>query len=434
MKRALYSDLVKWKDNSQRKPLLIYGARQVGKTYLVKEFGNNEFQNLLYINCDRNIPLENLFKEDYNIPRIIEGLTVLYNTEIEPGRTLIFFDEVQEIPAIVSSFKYFCEEAKEYCVVAAGSLLGVLDLKGYSFPVGKVDILHLYPMTYVEFLWAIGETRKADLLVSLSDEDLINDILPFYTHLLRQYYFTGGMPEAVEEFVANKNIEKVRTIQNAIIDGYYSDIAKHAGKEAPRCRMVLDSLPAQLAKENKKFIYGAIKKGARAKEFEIAIQWLVDAGMVYKVNRLNKVEMPLKFYIDLDAFKLFLLDIGLLGALLDTPPSKIMIGDGIFSEYKGAFTENYLLTQLVPRKDIVIGYFSKSNSTLEIDFVVQEAGRILPIEVKAEENVRSKSLSQFINSEEEGKGLKGFRFSMKGFKDQDWMKNIPLIGIPYLFK
>ena len=434
MKRTLYSDLLKWKGNPQRKPLLIYGARQVGKTYLVREFGKNEFRNLVYINCDKNKPVENLFGEDYNVSRILNGLSVLNNTDIEPNKTLIFFDEVQEIPAIINALKYFCEEARDYCVIAAGSLLGVMDLKGYSFPVGKVDILHLYPMTYIEFLWAMGETKKADLLTHISDENLINDVLPLYINLLRQYYFTGGMPEAVKEFIIGKNSEKVREIQKSIIEGYYSDIAKHAGKDAPRCRMVLDSLPSQLAKENKKFIYGAIKKGARAKEFESAIQWLLDAGIVYKVNRLNKIAVPLKFYIDFDAFKLFLLDVGLLGALLDTPPSVIMIGKDIFSEYKGAFTENYVLTQLVPQKDTIIGYYSKTSSTLEIDFVVQIDGKIFPIEVKAEENVRSKSLSQFINYEEDGKDLKGYRLSMKGFRDQGWMKNLPLVAIPLLFK
>lgn len=432
MKRTLYADLLRWKEDSRRKPLLVYGARQVGKTYLIKEFGNREFSNMVYINCDKNKPLERLFEENYNIERLLEGLRILTNEDINPITTLIFFDEVQEIPQIVTSLKYFCEEARDFCIVAAGSLLGVLDLKGFSFPVGKVDILHLYPMTFIEFLWAMGETKKAELLESKSNEDLINIFLPLYIDYLRQYYLVGGMPEAVKEYMENKNIDKVREIQNTILTGYYSDIAKHAGNDAYRCRMVLDSLPSQLAKENKKFVYGAIKKGGRAKEFEAAIQWLIDAGMIYKVNRLTKVVLPLKFYIDLDAFKLFLLDIGLLGALLDTPPSEILIGDNIFSEYKGAFTENYVLTQLIPQKDIVVGYYSKPNSTLEIDFVIQKSGEIYPIEVKAEGNVRSKSLSQFIKGEEEGKGLKGYRFSMKGFKDQEWMKNIPLPGIQTL--
>lgn len=433
MKRALYTDLLKWKEDPQRKPMLLYGARQVGKTYLIKEFGKREFKNFVYINCDKNLPLESIFKEDYNIDRILDGIRILTNEEIKPFETLLFFDEVQEMPQIVTSLKYFCEEARDYCIVAAGSLLGVIDLKGFSFPVGKVDILHLYPMTYIEFLWAMGENKKAELLENNLNEDLINNLLPLYIDYLRQYYFVGGMPEAVKLYVENKNVEKVREIQNNILDGYYSDIAKHAGKDAPRCRMVLDSLPSQLAKENKKFIYGAIKKGARAKEFETAIQWLIDAGIIYKVNRITKVALPLKFYIDLDNFKLFLLDVGLLGALLDTPAANIMIGDNIFSEYKGAFTENYVLTQLIPNKDIIIGYYSKINSTLEIDFVVQSDGKILPVEVKAEENVKSKSLNQFINREENGKGLKGYRFSMKGFKDQLWMKNIPLVAIPSIF-
>ena len=433
MKRELYSDLLKWKGENNRKPLLLYGARQVGKTYLLKEFGNSEFKSFVYINCDKNLTLELLFQQNYDINRIIEGLKLLTNERIAPNETFIFFDEVQEIPAIVTSLKYFCENAQEYFVAAAGSLLGVHDLKGYSFPVGKVDILHLYPMTFSEFLYGLGETQKADLLKKDTSHEVINAFLSPYIDLLRQYYFVGGMPEAVMEYVKTKDTEKVRNIQKNIISGYYADIAKHAGSEAQRCRLVFENIPNQLAKENKKFIYGAIKKGGRAKEFEMAIQWLVDAGLIYKVNRITKAESPLKFYFDLDAFKLFLLDIGLLGALLDTPAKDIMIGDKIFSEYKGAFTENYVLTQFIPIKNIIIGYFSKSNSTLEIDFLIESKGKIYAIEVKAEENIKSKSLSQFIKVDNKDRDLRGYRISMKGYKVQDWLTNIPLVSISQLF-
>ena len=260
MEREIYKKLVEWKDNGSRKPLLLYGARQVGKTFILKEFGKNEFQNMIYVNCDKNHPVANLFSQNYDINRILTGLSLIYNDKILPGETLIFFDEVQEIPEIVSSLKYFCENAAEYCVVAAGSLLGVYDLKEFSFPVGKVDILHLYPMTFVEFLKASGEEKKAELIESRGNVDMINNLLPLYIQFLRQYYFVGGMPEAVKKWIDSKDVAEIRKIQNAIVDGYYADIAKHAGADATKCRMVLNSIPSQLAKENKKFIFGALKK------------------------------------------------------------------------------------------------------------------------------------------------------------------------------
>lgn len=433
MKRALYSDLLRWKDKSDRKPLLLYGARQVGKTYLLKEFGKKEFKTLIYLNCDKNKPLEGIFNEDYDVDRIIKGLEVLAGQDISSCDSLIFFDEVQEIPQIVTSLKYFCENAPQYHIVAAGSLLGVHDLKGYSFPVGKVDILYLYPLTYEEYLWACNEENKALILHKSEERGLVNNLLPQYIESLRQYYFVGGMPEAVARYIEDKDIKGVREIQRNIISGYYADISKHAGKEAPKCRLILDNIPSQLAKENKKYIYGAIKKGARAKEFENAIQWLVDAGIIYKINRVSKVDVPLKFYLDLDAFKLFILDVGLLGAMLDTPAEEILVGNKIFSEYKGAFTENYVIEQLVPNKELSVVYYSKPNSTLELDFVVQKGSHIYPIEVKAEENVRSKSLRQFIDVETSG-SLRGIRVSMKGFESQNWMENIPLPGVVGIFE
>lgn len=433
MQRDIYTSLLLWKNKPSRKPLLLYGARQVGKTYILKEFGKNEYENFLYVNCDKNEDVANLFKQDYNIERILEGLSIRYKEPIISGATLIFFDEVQEIPQIVSSFKYFAENAPQFDVVAAGSLLGINDLKGNPFPVGKVDILHLYPMTFTEFLKGINEKEKAELLLRNDKISLINSLLPSYIELLRKYYFVGGMPEAVKIYSETGDTAEVRRIQKHIIDGYYADIAKHSGKEAIRCRQVLDSIPSQLARENKKFIFGAVKKGGRASDFEKAIQWLIDAGIVYKVPRISKVELPLKFYFDISVFKLYLLDVGLLGAMVEAPLEVILVGDKIFSEYKGAFTENYVLTQLVPAPDIVIGYFSKENSTVEVDFIVQEGSQLYPVEVKAEENVKSKSLRQFVTIDCQKNGFRGYRISMKGYEKQDWLTNIPLPAISLLF-
>ena len=422
-----------WKKSDNRKPLMIYGARQVGKTYIVKEFGKTEFKNLVYINCYKNHVVKEIFEEDINIPRIITQLSALSNEEIQPEETLIFFDEVQEIPEIVGSLKYFFEDAPEYAVIAAGSLLGVMDLGNISFPTGKVNMLHMYPMTFIEFLEALNEDKKLDLIFK-DLQKTPNPLSQKYEELLREYYFVGGMPEAVNDFRQNKSPVRVRNIQNEILNAYYSDIAKHAGNQTQRCHQIFENIPSQLAKENKKFIFGALKKGARASEFELAIQWLVDAGLVYKINRVSKVELPLSFYVNNEGFKLFLLDVGLLGALSQVPSSIALIGNGLFTEYKGAFTENYLLSQLVtlfPQKGIT--YFAKENSKVEIDFVVQLEDKIIPIEVKAEDNVKSKSLRQFITIDNKEKNLKGLRFSMKGFIDQDWMVNVPLWAvIPYL--
>lgn len=434
MKREIYSRLLKWKASPKRKPLMLYGARQVGKTYILKEFGRNEFENLVYINCYKNPAVQALFSEDVNVNRIILGLSALSNQEIKPGKTLLFLDEAQDVPEVIASLKYFCEDAQDIFIAVAGSLLGIMDMRGISFPTGKVDILHLYPMTFIEFLQASGEIQKADLLESAENETIINSLLPNYIELLRQYYFVGGMPEAVAEFIESRNPEAVRTIQHTILDAYEADIAKHAGDDAPRARMVFESIPSQLARENKKFIFGAVKKGARAAEFEKAIQWLKDAGLVYKVCRLNKVALPLSFYFDRDAFKLFLLDVGLLGAMAQVPPALILIGNNVFAEYKGAFTENYVMTQLIARPDIVVGYYSKENSTMEIDFIVQTGSELLPIEVKAEENVKSKSLNRFITVDNADSGLHGYRLSMKGFEQQSWMTNVPLFAISTLLK
>lgn len=433
MKRSIYPQLLKWKDSPQRKPLMLFGARQVGKTYILKELGLTEFEDMIYINCYKNQAVETLFSDNVDIKSILVGLSALSGVEIKPGKTFVFLDEVQEIPAVVSALKYFYEEVPEIAIAVAGSLLGVMNMEGQSFPTGKVDILKMYPMTFIEFLEAYGENKLADLLKDNSHKDLINSMLPRYTELLREYYFVGGMPEAVAEFIERKTPEYVRKIQKDILMAYEADIAKHAAKDTLKARLIFQSVPAQLAKENKKFIFGAIKKGARAADYENAIQWLVDSGLVYKVPRVSTVKLPLRFYQEKDIFKLYLLDVGLLAAMADIHPSAILIGNDVFSEYKGAFTENYVYTQLIPIPDIVTGYYSKDNSSMELDFIVQAGNNLLPIEVKAEENVKSRSLRQFITIDMAKSGLKGYRFSMKGFVSQEWMENVPLCAVePYV--
>ena len=428
MKRAIYDELIKWKQSEMRKPLMMYGARQVGKTYIIKEFGEQEYDSLVYVNCYKNDIARTLFRGNADIDRILVGLSSMSHKTIIPGKTLIFLDEIQEIPPVISTLKYFYENRPDIHIVVAGSLLGVMNMQGESFPVGKVDIMHLYPMSFEEFLDAMGEGQLVDILHS-NDHQLIDLFASKFIDLLRQYYFTGGMPEAVRTYCETKDLIAVRTIQKNILAAYEADIAKHTGSETQRVRMVWQSVPEQLARENKKFIYGAVRKGARAKDFEIAIQWLVDAGLVYKVNRVRDLKVPLRFYSDSNAFKLYLLDVGLLGAMTDAPAASILIGDNIFSEYKGAFTENYVLQQIVTIPNRPVYYYSKDNSTQELDFVVQKDTTVCPIEVKAEENAKSKSLSACITHDFKDYNLHGIRFSMKGFKEQDWMTNIPLYAV-----
>lgn len=425
MKREIYNQLREWKLSVGRKPLIMYGARQVGKTYIIKQFGEQEFENLVYVNCYKNDVITQLFQGDVDIKRILIGLSAFSGQTITPSKTLVFLDEIQEIPSVLSSLKYFCEDKPDLHIVVAGSLLGVMNMKGESFPVGKVDIMHLYPMTYEEFLLANNEEKLLEALRS-RDWTVINCLANKFTEYLRQYYFVGGMPEAVLSFSQNHDPKSVRQIQQNILAAYEADISKHTGKQTQRVRMVWQSIPSQLARENKKFIYGAVRKGARAKDFEIAIQWLMDAGLVHKVERARDVKVPLKFYADMDAFKLYLLDVGLLGALSMTSPAQILIGGNVFSEYKGAFTENFILQQMKTLPNLPVYYYSKDNSTQEVDFLVQTESCILPIEVKAEENVKSKSLATFINQDFASYHLKGVRFSMLGYQDQDWMVNVPL--------
>ena len=429
MERSIYSSLKKWKESPTRKPLILQGARQVGKTYILKEFGAREYSEVVYINCDDNNDMQNMFV-DYDVDRIIRSMSAISGVSIKPSTTLLILDEIQEVERGLASLKYFCEKAPEYHVAVAGSLLGITLHEGTSFPVGKVDMLYMYPMDFEEFLLAMGKEQLVELLRSNSWAAL-TPLRGMLTELLRQYYFVGGMPEAVKTYVERGDIWEVRSIHSKIIDAYRNDMSKHAPKQqVQRINMVWNSIPSQLARDNKKFIYGALRKGARANDFEIAIQWLVDSGLVHKVHRISKPVVPLKFYEDMASFKLFLLDCGLLGALSETPPEQILIGDNVFEEYKGAFTENYVLQQLKSLPRTFVYYYSNDNSTLEIDFVVQHEAHVIPIEVKAEENLRAKSLRQFVT---DNPGLHGVRFSMSDYREQDWLTNVPLWAVKWAF-
>lgn len=429
MERSIYSSLKKWKESPTRKPLILQGARQVGKTYILKEFGAREYSEVVYINCDDNNDMQNMFV-DYDVDRIIRSLSAISGISIKPSTTLLILDEIQEVERGLASLKYFCEKAPEYHVAVAGSLLGITLHEGTSFPVGKVDMLYMYPMDFEEFLLAMGKEQLVELLRNNSWATL-TPLRGMLTELLRQYYFVGGMPEAVKAYVGRGDIWEVRSIHSKIIDAYRNDMSKHVPKQqVQRINMVWNSIPSQLARDNKKFIYGALRKGARANDFEIAIQWLVDSGLVHKVHRISKPVVPLKFYEDMASFKLFLLDCGLLGALSETPPEQILIGDNVFEEYKGAFTENYVLQQLKSLPRTFVYYYSNDNSTLEIDFVVQHEAHVIPIEVKAEENLRAKSLRQFVT---DNSGLHGVRFSMSDYREQDWLTNVPLWAVRWAF-
>lgn len=405
---------------------MIHGARQVGKTWLLREFAKREYRKEAYIVCRKNELARQLFSQDFNIDRILRGLRALSGVDITPHDTLIILDEVQDIPEALESLKYFKEEVPEYHIAVAGSLLGISLHQDVSYPVGKVNVINLYPMNFEEFLLAKGENEACKLLQS-RDYDTLNLLHEKYTDLLRQYYYVGGMPEAVKKYVETGALQEVRDIQEGILQGYGLDFSKHAPKEqVPRIRMVWSSIPSQLFKENKKFIYGALRKGARAHDFEMAIQWLIDAGLIYKVPRCTKPELPLSIYEDLSAFKLYMLDIGLMGALVKTDPANILIKNDIFKEYKGGMTEQYVLQQM-KSKDIAPVYYHKTDdSRLEIDFLIQRKGEMIPIEVKAEGNVRSNALSQFLSHRPD---LQAERYSMLPYKRQGNLTNIPLYAV-----
>ena len=431
MKRNLMKSLKEWKNSPYRKPLILSGARQVGKTWLMKEFGRTEYTNTVYVNFDQDINAAGLFEGSINPDRIILGLRALSGMEIDPDNTLIIFDEVQEAPRALTSLKYFCEEAPQYSIIAAGSLLGVALHAGTFFPVGKVDRMHLYPLNFQEFLYAMGEDAAAEILQT-KDQRMITVLREKLSDLLRQYYYVGGMPEAVNYYKDNKEFTGVRQIQKNLLAYYQQDFSKHAEPRlTERLNLVWSSIPAQLAKENRKFIYGQVRHGARAKDFELAIQWLSDCGLIHVIHRVTKPGYPLKAYEDLNAFKIYLLDVGLLGAMADLSSNTIVEGNRIFTEFKGALAEQYVLQELIAEDHLNPMYYSAENSRMEIDFIVQKGDEVIPIEVKAEENLRAKSLRSYC---EKYKPKTAVRFSMSDYREQDWMVNVPLYEINWLIE
>lgn len=427
MERLIYNDLLQWKEQADHKPLILLGARQVGKTYILKQFGEKEFDNLIYVNCHQNDFANSLFR-DLNVARIVTEIERYYDLKITAGRTLLIFDEIQDVRGGIASLKYFCEDMPQLHVAAAGSLLGISLRDDESYPVGKVNTMNIFPMSFSEFLLAKGRKGLYDVVTELAWDSMkaMNEDL---TDLLRQYYFTGGMPEAVKKYVETDDVKKVREIQQEILTAYEFDVTKHTKVMGERIRQVWQSVPAQLARENKKFVFGAIRKGARASMFEEAIQWLVDAGLIYKVSRVSEPAAPLKFYADSNAFKLYMLDCGLLACMTEANPNQMLLGMNAFTEFKGSFAENYVVQQLKSAGCKSAYYYSKDNSSMEVDFLYQTADRVVPVEVKAEENVRSRSLSNFVQQDYAGKGLKGLRMSMKPYIDQGWMENIPLYAV-----
>jgi len=424
MDRLILKKLENWKHSKTHKPLIIQGARQVGKTWIMKKFGNTFFENVAYINFESSMRLQSIFKDDFDIQRILLIFQIETGISIRPESTLIILDEIQEAEKGLTALKYFYENAPEYFVLAAGSLLGVSLQKNNTFPVGKVEILNLYPLSFEEFLININENGLVDAIL----EKKWTVVAPFHEkliHYLRLYYFLGGMPEAVRTYIETKNLKQVRTIQENILIGYENDFAKYAPIEiVPKIRMVWQSIIGQLAKENKKFIYGQLKHGARAKEFEAAINWLINAGLLIKCMKVSKPSIPLKSYADYDVFKLYLLDVGLLNTMAKVDEQVLLNKNQIIVEYKGAMTEQFVCQELFINHEVF--YWTADNATAEVDFVLQFGQEIIPIEVKAEENLKAKSLKVFV---ETFKTQKAVRTSMSPHRKEDWMENIPLYGM-----
>lgn len=426
MYRYAIEDLYKWKNSKYRKPLIIEGARQVGKTWLMKEFGQQMYENTVYINFDSNRQISDLFSADLNIERIMFGLELYTGHKIDSENTLLIFDEIQEVPKALSSLKYFYENAPQYHIICAGSLLGIALHNGTSFPVGKVDFLKLYPLSFKEFLRAIAAERFVDL-IEQHDYKMISSFKQTYIDALKQYYFVGGMPEAVLHFSENKDFSEVRNIQKRILNAYEQDFSKHAPNEiVPKIRMVWNSIPAQLAKENKKFIYGLVREGARAKDYETAIMWLCDCGLVHKVSRITTPHYPLKAYEDLKAFKLFLLDIGLLSCMTGINQRILLDRNDLFVEFKGALTEQYVMQQLATISDISTYYYTNDRSSAEIDFLIDNGETIIPVEVKAEINLKAKSLKAYYEKYQPEISV---RTSMADYRKEAWLVNLPLYAI-----
>ena len=432
MERFILKKLLDWKNSPYRKPLILKGVRQVGKTWILKEFGRRYYENTAYFNFDENEEYKQFFETTKDVDRILQNLMLASGQKILQEKTLIIFDEVQDCPKVINSMKYFCENAPQYHIACAGSLLGIALAKPSSFPVGKVNFMQIDPMTFSEFLLANGDENLAAYLESVDTIEPIPDAFfnPLYEKL-KMYYVTGGMPEPVLMWTEARDVSAMQEALSGIIGAYERDFAKHPNvSEFPKISMIWKSIPSQLAKENKKFIYGAVKEGARAKDFELAIEWLKDAGLIYKVNRCKKALLPLAAYEDFSAFKLFLSDVGLMGAMSNIPAQSLLEGNVLFSDFKGALTEQYVLQQLKEKSSLSIYYWSAENSRGEIDFLVQDEEKIIPIEVKAEENLQAKSLRVFV---ERNQGLKGMRLSMSPYREQDWLANYPLYSVSAIF-
>lgn len=423
MERIIFQELKAWKDSEGRKPLVINGARQVGKTWLLREFAHRMYAKEAYLVCRANPLLAQVFRQDFNTERILRALRAISGVDITPGDTLIILDEIQDIPEAIEALKYFCEELPDYHIAVAGSLLGISIHEQVSYPVGKVNELNICPMNFEEFLLAKGEGELAKL-IRKRDYGTLTLVHEHVVDLLRQYYYVGGMPEAVKLYVETGALQEVRRIQKEILHGYELDFSKHAPREQlQRIRLVWQTIPSQLFKENKKFIYGSMRKGARAKDFELAIEWLVNAGLVYKVPLCTKVALPLKIYEDVSAFKLYLVDMGLLGAMVDTEPEMVLVQNRIFTEYKGGMTEQFVLQQMKSQSDKAVYYHKSDESRLEIDFIIQQNGQVLPIEVKAGTNVRANSLTTLLQRD---KDLKAVRYSMLPYREQEQLTCVPL--------
>ncbi|MFA6715583.1 MAG: ATP-binding protein [Victivallales bacterium] len=430
MKRHAMQMLEKWRNNKTRKPLVIRGARQVGKTWLMREFGKRFFPNVAYINFDNNERMQQVFQGNFDISRLIAALQIESGVSISAKDTLMIFDEIQEVPQALSSLKYFCENAPEYAIIAAGSLLGVAMHKGTNFPVGKVSFLDLYPMSFTEFLDASGNENLREL-IEQREWSLITPFKSKYIELLKSYFFIGGMPEAVASFAGQDNYSEVREIQLRLLTAYEQDFSKHAPNEiVPRIRMVWNSIPAQLAKDNRKFIYGSLRQGARAKDFELAIQWLHDCGLIYQVPRISKPAMPLAAYPS-NGFKMFMLDVGLLAAKSGLDEHSILEGNSIFEEFKGSLTEQYVQQQLRSELGIVPCYWSIENSSAEVDFVFQSGSDVIPLEVKAAENLQAKSLKSYCAKYSPKAAI---RTSMSDYRQEDKLTNLPLYAISQIKK
>lgn len=426
MYRIAIEKLYRWKESRRRKPLIIQGARQVGKTWLMKEFGRSAYRDMVYINFDSNSRMAELFASDLNTDRLIMGIELYAGKKIDPDSTLLIFDEVQEVPRALSSLKYFYENAPQYHIICAGSLLGIALHEGTSFPVGKVDFLELYPLSFREFLMAVTGTQFAKLLDS-QDYKMITSFKQTYIEALKQYYFIGGMPEAVKNFTEERDFYEVREVQKRILEAYEQDFSKHAPLEiVPKIRMVWNSIPSQLAKENKKFLYGLVREGGRAKEYETAIMWLCDCGLVYKIERVKGGGIPLKAYVDQKAFKLFVVDVGLLGCMTGLSPKILLDGNDLFTEFKGALTEQYVCQQLKTLENLSIYYYTNDRGSCEVDFVVDTGERTVPVEVKAEVNLKAKSLKTYYEKYQPEISI---RTSMADYRPEEWLMNLPLYAI-----